>query len=99
MLIQLIDCANCINISTQLIDPKLYRIKDSISNNLSELFDSQILTQLIGQLIDQSSFFGYWPTLVQTVKRTLDSCILSIQLQTVVDMFVLVCSVRMLLSE
>ena len=46
MLIQLFDFNYCIDIFTQLIDQKKFQIKISISNYLTQLFDSQLLTQL-----------------------------------------------------
>ena len=46
MLVQLFYFNNCIDILTQLIDQKLYRITISISNYLTQLFESQIVTQL-----------------------------------------------------
>ena len=45
--IQLFDFNNCIDILTQLIDQKLYRIKILISNYMTQLFDTQIVTQLL----------------------------------------------------
>ena len=46
MQIKLFDFNNCIDKITQLIDQKLYQIKISISNYLTQLFDSQIVIKL-----------------------------------------------------